>query len=216
MNHRLILAVLIAFGISEKALAALQGESPFLQLAAPTEFDRQAPPSLSLLAPGSPGLPRSMENALAGPIFESLAAEATLFSDQETSSLEGGGDSAGGAAIEVLAFILGVIPGFGIGHLVGGSIYGFVTWLCTDIVIGVLLFWVFPILIFPFFQYMYLISTIAVVIERVFEGYGAFRAAYWNFGDGRYRVAPMPPPSYGDGRGTVPLDTPPNLLSLSF
>jgi hypothetical protein len=209
------LAFLVAVGVSEAALANEEVASS-LRLDGPMEFNRTETPRISLLDPEILAAPASMESAIGATVLESLAAEATAFSDRETATMAGGGDDAGGAAIEVLAFILGVIPGFGIGHLVGGSIFGFVTWLCTDIVIGVLLFWIFPILIFPYFQYMYLISTIAVVIERIFEGYGAFRAAYWNFGYGRYRGGPPPPPPYGDNGGATPLESSPNLVSLHF
>jgi hypothetical protein len=98
--------------------------------------------------------------------------------------LSGGGSSGGANAI--LAFILGVFPGFGLGHVVADS-SRWVTWLVVDLIIA-LLFWVgFPFF-FPRFLWglPYLLLWILVIIERVFEGLSAARAA-----GGRYSMAPV-------------------------
>jgi hypothetical protein len=208
----LFLAAVAALSLPGVAFGA-ENVAPSLDLTPLTGFDGAAPQKHSRWADDVPAAPASMESALGSLVFASLSAEAAAFSkDVEMRATAGGGDGDRGGYIlvEALAFILGVIPGFGIGHLVGGSIFGFVTWLCVDIVIGVLLFWVFPILLFPLFQYMYTISVIAVVVERIFEGYSAFRAAYWNYGPGHFDG-----PRYGDDR-SGPVDMSPNLVSLHF
>jgi hypothetical protein len=214
MTIKMTLAALVAISLSGAAFATETPDVP-LQLAGPSSFDGPATPKHRVWVDDAPLAPASMQTALGSAVFDSLAANAAAFSKDETATLSGGGDDVGAGAISILAFILGVIPGFGIGHLVGGSIFGFVTWLCVDIVIGVLLFWVFPILIFPTFQFMYLISVIAVVIERVFEGYSAFRAAYWNYGAGRFHDGGPGPRAYNyDSSGLV--SEAPNVVSLRF
>ena len=207
-----LVCALCAGSVSCLALAT-EGQDPTLRLESPAGFGAPTAPKRMIWFDDAPAVPASVRLALGGSIFSSLAAEADAFGkDVEARATSGGGDGDGDAyvLIEVLAFVLGVIPGFGIGHLVGGSIFGFVTWLCVDIVIGILLFWVFPILLFPAFQYMYTISVIAVVIERIFEGYSAFRAAYWHRGPGPMSDGDMP---RDDHTG---LAMAPNLASLHF
>jgi hypothetical protein len=74
----------------------------------------------------------------------------------------------------VLALVLGIIPGFGIGHLVAGS-SRWVTWLVVDIVIAFVAwgpFWYWPARpgFFPFLNLL-------VLVERIFEGISAYEAA---------------------------------------
>jgi hypothetical protein len=185
-----------------------------LKLESPTGFAGPAAPKRMIWFDDAPAAPESMRLALGSSVLSSLAAEAAAFGkDVEARATAGGGDGDRDDAyvlIEVLAFVLGVIPGFGIGHLVGGSLFGFVTWLCVDIVIGILLFWIFPIILFPAFQYMYTISVIAVVIERIFEGYSAFRSAYWHRGPGPMSDSDLPRDDHSG------LAMAPNLASLHF
>ena len=80
----------------------------------------------------------------------------------------------GGQRVEpAVALILGIIPGFGIGHLIAGSPQ-WVYWLIADIVIFV--FWPGG------FFYIdhgsaYPLLGLLVLVERVFEGISAFQAA---------------------------------------
>jgi hypothetical protein len=214
MTLKIALAALVAFSVSGAALATEPLDVP-LVLTGATGFDGTAAPKHARWMDDDLAPPASMQSALDASILESLADSATSFSKEVGAVAEGvgGGDDGGGGYVllEVLAFILGVIPGFGIGHLVAGSIFGFVTWLCIDIVIGIVLFWILPIIIFPAFQYMYTISVIAVVIERIFEGYSAFRSAYWHYDGGRFNGGGP----YRDNRSGM-IDTSPNLATVHF
>ncbi len=86
----------------------------------------------------------------------------------------GGAGRRGGQRVEpAVALILGIIPGFGIGHLIAGSPQ-WVYWLIADIVIFV--FWPGG------FFYIdhgsaYPLLGLLVLVERVFEGISAFQAA---------------------------------------
>ncbi|HEY7724280.1 MAG TPA: hypothetical protein VH880_03045 [Anaeromyxobacteraceae bacterium] len=85
-----------------------------------------------------------------------------------------GGGRGGGRAEPALALLLGIIPGFGIGHLVAGS-PRWVTWLVVDIVIAFVAwgpFWYWPARpgYFPFLNLL-------VLVERIFEGLSAYEAA---------------------------------------
>lgn len=90
---------------------------------------------------------------------------------------EGGGGGATGVP-PVLALLLGIIPGFGVGHLVAGS-GAWVTWFIVDLVLFLLyygFFWWF----FPGFYLgglFRLLVAIAIIVERVYEGIDAFRKA---------------------------------------
>jgi hypothetical protein len=85
------------------------------------------------------------------------------------------GGGGGGSRVEpALALVLGIIPGFGIGHLVAGS-SRWVTWLVVDIVIAFVAwgpFWYWPDRpgFFPFLNLL-------VLVERIFEGLSAYEAA---------------------------------------
>lgn len=106
----------------------------------------------------------------------------------------GSGAGAHRARIEpALCLVLGIIPGFGIGHLLAGS-DRWVTWLLIDIVIAVL-FWG-PYWYWPGHPGYFPALNVLVLVERIFEGIFAYEAA----GGGRvFRMdrglaAALPPP----------------------
>jgi hypothetical protein len=95
----------------------------------------------------------------------------------------------------VLCLILGIIPGFGIGHLLAGS-DRWVLWLVVDIVIAVV-FWG-PFWYWPGHPGYFPALSLLVLVERIVEGVLAYQAA----GGGRvFRMerglaeAPLPPPA---------------------
>jgi hypothetical protein len=86
---------------------------------------------------------------------------------------EGGGAARGGQRVEpVLALILGIIPGFGIGHLLAGSPQ-WTIWLIADIIIFV----VWPGGFFVTDSRAYGFLGLLVLVERIFEGISAYQAA---------------------------------------
>ncbi len=90
-----------------------------------------------------------------------------------------------------LCLVLGIIPGFGIGHLLAGS-DRWVTWLVVDIAIA-LLFWG-PFWYWPDHPRYFPALNVLVLVERIFEGIFAYEAA----GGGRVfrmdgRLASAPP-----------------------
>jgi hypothetical protein len=88
---------------------------------------------------------------------------------------DGGGAPAGhrSRVDPAVALILGIIPGFGIGHLVAGSSQ-WVIWLIADIVI----FAVWPGgLFFIDHGNGYNFLGLLVLVERIFEGLSAYQAA---------------------------------------
>jgi hypothetical protein len=90
---------------------------------------------------------------------------------------EGGGGGGGGVArrqrIEpAVALILGIIPGFGIGHLVAGSSQ-WTIWLIVDIIIFV----VWPGGFFFTGDRTYSFLGLLVLVERIIEGISAYQAA---------------------------------------
>ncbi len=86
---------------------------------------------------------------------------------------EGGGAGAHGRRVEpAIALILGIIPGFGIGHLLAGSPQ-WPIWLIADIVI----FIVWPGGFFFTGDRTYSFLGLLVLVERIFEGISAYQAA---------------------------------------
>jgi hypothetical protein len=89
---------------------------------------------------------------------------------------DGAGARGGGADVmPALSLILGMIPGFGIGHLIANS-PRWTTWLVVDI--ALLAVWVIssafePLDDGPFNTLLFVV----VVVERVFQGIDAFKAA---------------------------------------
>src|SRR6266568_3033386 len=86
---------------------------------------------------------------------------------------EGGGAGRRGRVEPAVSLILGIIPGFGIGHLIAGS-QQWIYWLIADI----LIFVVWPGGFF-FIDHggAYPLLGLLVLVERIFEGLSAFQAA---------------------------------------
>jgi hypothetical protein len=88
---------------------------------------------------------------------------------------DGGGAPArrGGHRVEpAVALILGIIPGFGLGHFLAGS-HDAVYWLIADIII----FFVWPGGFVFTSDRAYAFLGLLVLVERVIEGLSAFQAA---------------------------------------
>jgi hypothetical protein len=86
---------------------------------------------------------------------------------------DGGGAGRHRGGVEpAVALILGIIPGFGIGHLVAGSDQ-WVYWLIADLVIFV----IWPGGLFFTSHDSYNFLGLLVLVERIFEGLSAFQAA---------------------------------------
>lgn len=73
-----------------------------------------------------------------------------------------------------LCLVLGIIPGFGLGHLLAGS-DRWVVWLVVDIVIAVV-FWG-PFWYWPDRPGYFPALSLLVLVERIFEGILAYQAA---------------------------------------
>jgi hypothetical protein len=129
------------------------------------------------VARGAPGLRlSSFEDARAGgpsarvevPVLDLGGAAAPL-------RLDGAGARAAGDATPALSLILGIIPGFGLGHLIAGS-PRWTTWLIVDVVL--LAIWVIGSEVEPLNESpLDTLFFVAIVVERVFEGIDAFQAA---------------------------------------
>lgn len=85
---------------------------------------------------------------------------------------DGGGAGRRGRVEPAVALILGIIPGFGIGHLVAGSDQ-WVYWLIADIVI----FLIWPGGFFLTSDRAYSFLGLLVLVERIVEGITAYQAA---------------------------------------
>ncbi|HEY6104609.1 MAG TPA: hypothetical protein VIV59_01410 [Anaeromyxobacteraceae bacterium] len=97
-------------------------------------------------------------------------------------SLMGSGD--GGRPEPVLALVLGIIPGFGLGHFYAGARSQATTWLIIDLALlgGSIVIWALA------GSPADALVWIAWVVERGFEGYFAFKAA----GGSTHAAAPAP------------------------
>ena len=84
----------------------------------------------------------------------------------------GAGRRGGHRADPAVSLILGIIPGFGIGHLIAGS-QQWIYWLIADI----LIFAVWPGGFFYFNGSGYPFLGLLVLVERIVEGISAFQAA---------------------------------------
>lgn len=95
-----------------------------------------------------------------------------------------------------LCLVLGIIPGFGIGHLLAGS-DRWVLWLVVDIVIAVF-FWG-PFWYWPDRPGYFPALSLLVVVERVVEGILAYQAAgggpVFRLEGGLASLAPAPSPA---------------------
>jgi len=93
----------------------------------------------------------------------------------------------------VLCLVLGIIPGFGIGHLLAGS-DRWVVWLVVDIVIAAV-FWG-PFWYWPGHPGYFPALSLLVLVERIFEGLFAYEAAGGGRVfrmDGRLAAGPLSP-----------------------
>jgi len=84
----------------------------------------------------------------------------------------GGAGRRGHRADPAVSLILGIIPGFGIGHLIAGA-QQWIYWLIADI----LIFAVWPGGFFYFNGSGYPFLGLLVLVERIVEGISAFQAA---------------------------------------
>jgi len=113
------------------------------------------------------------------------------------------GSGAGGGADPVLALVLGIIPGFGLGHYVAGSSQ-WTRWLIIDVLLlaGAIVLTAADI------GALTALVWLAVVVERVIEGIDAYRAAGGKSVAGpsreRGRVALAPPAGGLDGPVAAP------------
>jgi len=87
---------------------------------------------------------------------------------------DGGGRGRQARVEPALCLVLGIIPGFGIGHLLAQSRH-WVVWLVVDIVIAVL-FWG-PYWYWPDHPGFFPVLNLLVLVERIFEGISAYQAA---------------------------------------
>jgi hypothetical protein len=87
---------------------------------------------------------------------------------------EGGGAGKTRRVDPALALILGIIPGFGIGHLLAGS-PDWTIWLVADILIAVFVWG--PFVYWNDRPGFFPLLSLLVVVERVFEGLSAYQAA---------------------------------------
>ena len=140
-----------------------------LALAAPARADWEVPcPRLALAGPSA-----GMERPQPG-LVDRLTIDPSLM---------GSGD--GGQRPEpVLALVLGIIPGFGLGHFYAGAKNQATTWLIIDLALlgGSIIIWVLAD------NPVDALVWIAWIVERGFEGYFAFKAA----GGSASAAAPAP------------------------
>lgn len=160
----LVVAVLVALAAPSAALA-----SPRLRLT--TLEDARGGPSARLEVP----------------VLDAGGAGTALRRD-------GAGARAAGDATPALSLVLGIIPGFGIGHLVAGS-PRWTTWLIVDVLL--LAIWVIGSEVEPLNEGpLDTLFFVAVVVERVFEGLDAFKAAGGRFA----AVSRADPPAWASAR----------------
>ena len=149
--------------------------------------------ALALAGSARASTPASADLSGPGALRLSLAGfgaqpEQTLPALAETLHLDtavaGGGD--GRRAEPALALVLGVIPGFGLGHFYAGAKGEATTWLIIDLALlgGSIVIWTLA------GQPFDTLVLVAWLVERGFEGYFAFRAA-----GGHMAALPAP----GDG-----------------
>jgi hypothetical protein len=129
----------------------------------------RALPALSLEAPGAPA------SAPLGHLVPALSLGGAEAPDLAMQSARDGGRGGGYTRVEpALCLVLGIIPGFGIGHLLAHS-RQWVVWLVVDIAIAVL-FWG-PYWYWPDHPRFFPVLNLLVLVERIFEGISAYQAA---------------------------------------
>lgn len=85
-----------------------------------------------------------------------------------------GGRSGGPRVEPALCLVLGIIPGFGLGHLLAHS-HNWAVWLVVDVVIAVV-FWG-PYWYWPGHPGYFPALNLLVLVERIIEGASAYQAA---------------------------------------
>jgi hypothetical protein len=103
---------------------------------------------------------------------------------------EGGGAGMTHGERQVLALILGIIPGFGLGHVVARS-PAWILWLLVDVILFVLVGWGFWWGPYWWGGGLGGLGAAIFIVERVLEGYFAYRAA------GGRPIASLPPEAPG-------------------
>ncbi len=167
-------ALVLSILLSAAPVAARAG----YQLSLPI-FDGAHAPSADLLAQADP--------ARAGRLVPRLALDGEPAFGLD---LGGGAGQVTRGERQVLALILGIIPGFGIGHVVAGS-PTWILWLVIDVALLVLVGWGFwwgPIW---WGGGLGGLGAAIFVVERILEGYFAYRAA------GGRPIASLPPEAPG-------------------
>jgi len=153
----------------------------------------RAAPTLALETPGA-GAPAPL-----GHLVPALTLGGAGAPDLAMQSARDGGRGGGYTRVEpALCLVLGIIPGFGIGHLLAHS-RQWVVWLVVDIAIAVL-FWG-PYWYWPDHPRYFPVLNLLVLVERIFEGISAFQAA------GGGRILPF-------DRGVVALPPAPALAAV--
>ena len=162
-------ALVLSILLSAAPLAARAG----YQLSLPV-FDGANAPSAGLFG--------SMPSEPAGRLLPRLA----LDGEPAWGFDDGGGAGMTHGEREVLALILGIIPGFGLGHVVARS-PAWILWLLVDVILFVVVgfgFWWGP---YWWGGGLGGLGAAIFVVERVLEGYFAYRAA------GGRPIAALPP-----------------------
>ncbi|HEX9049904.1 MAG TPA: hypothetical protein VF841_05160 [Anaeromyxobacter sp.] len=125
------------------------------------------------------------------------------------------GSGAGGGAQPVLALVLGIFPGFGLGHYVAGAAWQ--SWALIDVLLLVAAVAVTA----ADLGVLEALAWIATVVERVVEGLDAYHSA----GGGRIAArappagalaAPGPPEPSRDGATDAGLARPPEVVLARF
>ncbi|MHB1844649.1 MAG: hypothetical protein ACYCWW_07430 [Deltaproteobacteria bacterium] len=179
-------------------------------------------PSAQLdIVPGaqSDGIPNSMRLALASDVATALDLSAESFvrdvkADAAQATLAGGG--AGDPDTNaLLAFLLGLIPGFGLGHfLIAGDSAGGTQWLIIDIIFLVVLIVLDSFIFYGPLEIFGLLADLGWLIEHIFQGLSAYHAAggrkvVWR--DGETPAPEAKSPALAGARAVYP-----NLLDLHF
>ncbi len=150
----IILAAAAPVEARAELVLSLQNGAPHLPSASLLEPEGARAPSARLLS--ALAIDRNL------PLLAEGAEEGTL-----TSGLSRGERQA-------LAFVLGIIPGFGLGHVIAGS-NAWPVWLIIDLVLFVFVgfgFW-----FNPWWHGAEGFGVLIFLVERFFEGYFAYRAA---------------------------------------
>jgi hypothetical protein len=130
--------------------------------------------ALALAAPGraAEGLP-DLRLSLAGPSAAMERPPPGLVAGLALDPALAGSGSGGERPEPVLALVLGVIPGFGLGHFYAGAKGQATNWLIIDLALlaGSIVIWAVAD------NPVDALVWVAWIVERGFEGYFAFRAA---------------------------------------